>query len=169
MKISIEWAFSTGKSTLVKELWKLWYNVVYDLERDLIKELWNPKDMTKEEINLFQNKLIDLQLEKERQKEVIFDWWLYTMLSYMKNNDINEYNKNIQKILKKAKYDKVFLTLNELDIEDDWIRSIDKEYQTKIQTTIAQLIKLNWDNFILLKWNIKQRLNTIIHNLHTYV
>lgn len=63
-------------------------------------------------------------------------------------------------------YEKIFITKPEFNIEDDGFRSIDKDYQLKIDQIFEQIIEeYKLPNIIRLTGSVEERLKTITDNI----
>lgn len=138
MKIWIAWAFSTGKTTLAEELHKNLPNYLLDIdaERDLADMLdfdFNNHDdlekakyqtrlyvYSKNIVNVTDNIITDSPLQVHLW--YTDDWVIYDLI-YKNMSDL---------------YDVLLYLPPEIEIENDWIRNIDKEYQKKVDEKIKE-------------------------------
>ena len=73
-KIVLSWSFWTGKSTLLKELEKLWFPVIEENSRRVLNELWvKNNELQGEQLVSFQKRLIEIQIKEERKESFITD------------------------------------------------------------------------------------------------
>jgi len=143
MKIWISGAFSVGKSTLIQEIKKYTDIEVFDeTAREILEEIGKrPEDMTKEELNKLQELIVERQTNKEQIHSFITDTTLIEVLAYSKDLEVyNKIEKQIKEHYKKQIYDVLFYIPIEFEIEDDWLRHTNKEFQSIIDKRIRDNI-----------------------------
>jgi len=163
-KIGICWSFSVGKSTLTSELCKILDTKQNnEVARDLL-ENWFSLPKKDYELFEFQKHIIYNQQQIEKQDNFITDATLIEALAYSKDiNNINYYNiieREIKEYYNKKVYDIIFYIPIEFEIEDDWIRHTDKDFQKTIDNRIKEnLKKYNPAKQIIeLKWTVEERI-----------
>ncbi len=177
MKIWISWAFSTGKTTILNLLKKEKILKNYFIQNELAREYLENNNLNAWELSLewqekLQNHIFANQVNIEQNNEkLIIDNTIFEGIAYSK------WLKNYDKIYNKAlvhyilnPYDIIFYIPPELNIENDWLRHVDKEFQTKIDNRIriliskAKKINNNLKTFTI-TWTKDQRISSIIEVL----
>ena len=166
-KITIIGSFWTWKTTIVKALWKRLahrnkYNIITDIERSCIKEWKGDKEFTQRNILTEQIR----QEYKYKDEYQIHDNSCITTLAYSKwiLND-EDYQMDFIRtasFLKHYPYTKIFLLVPEFEIEQDWLRSNDKDFQEEIHENILTLLRELKLSFILLTWTVDERVNKLL-------
>lgn len=113
-----------------------------EIARKILEEKQiRPEQFSSEQLNIFQWEVIDRQIKEEKENDSFMqDTTLLDVLAYAKDaKDYDLYLKKVTNHLNKQIYDIIFYTPIEFDIEDDWLRHIDKEFQK----TIDERIRLN--------------------------
>jgi nicotinamide riboside kinase len=163
MKNVITWAFSTWKSTVVNNL-SLLVDIPFSLhmERkymDLDSYEWI-KNM---QYNMLRDEL------KELKQNWLSDNSFYTQLAYCKfslsKEDYEFIYKIVKSILTVEPYDNVFYIPPELEIENDWLRHTDVEFQKAIDNEIRNLLSEFEQPYTIVKWSIQERVYIIINKL----
>lgn len=148
-KVIITWSFWTWKTTIIKLLEELGYPIIHENSRKVLNELWKSnQDFTTLELEEFQKKLVKLQIEEEQKKKhFITDTSLLENLAYwVWLNCYNELQRLVEEHLKDYHYIFYFPLLS--DLEDDWTRYNDREYQKEIDNIIKRLYEKYWYNII---------------------
>lgn len=138
-KIVLSWSFWTWKSTLLKELEKLWYPVIQENSRRVLNELWvKNNELQGEKLVSFQKRLIEIQIQEERKDSFITDTSLIENLAY--STQLYCYNDLVLQVERELKnYDFIFFCPLLNSLEDDWVRYVDREYQEVIDRNIKEL------------------------------
>lgn len=139
-KVILTWSFSTWKSTLIKRLQDLWFPVINEGCRQVLTKLWiSSNELTWEIQETFQKEIVELQISEERNKpSFITDTSLLENLAYSSHlRSFSELEETIKWELKE--YDYIFLCPLLSEIEDDWVRYVDREYQREIEKRIKKL------------------------------
>jgi len=176
MKNCIVWSFSTWKTTITDKIEEKNINkftFYSDIERKIWEKYWNIVNLTEKEREIFQLDLIDYQIELEQninKKEInFFNNSLITTLAYcFFTFDLKTYKKiekSVENFLEENPYDQIFYLPIEFEIEDDWIRHIDSEFQKNIDLKIKEILqKFNlW--YTLINWSIKNRTDLILKEI----
>ena len=156
MKVWLVWSFSTWKSTIAKSLKEKWYNTSEDIEREAIAKFGWIKNQLQ-----FQNYIFERQKQEEEKTSWFFDNTIITVLAYSYFNLDKEsydylYNKARYYLYKKP-YDWLIYLPIEFEIENDWIRNIDKEFQKCIDIKIKYLLKHFDLPYETVKWWVQER------------
>lgn len=154
----------TGKTTIAKQLAKykkfkllpevarLMHDKGYKLDKEITVEVEMLIAEHQEEI------------EKEEGSWVadrcFVDLLAYTLVLFPEEEDLHN---DINDRLDKAKYDIIFYTPIEFPIRDDGVRSTNKEFQTKIDDTIKDILKTI--PHVILRGTKEARLKKAILNL----
>lgn len=139
-KIAICGSFSTGKTTLAKQLArKLKYKLLPEVARMMIEDGFR--------LDLEVTPAIEmLMVEKQEELEQGDDWvadrclidiLAYSMVLFQDDKFLNEINDRLDQ----AKYDIIFFIPIEFPIKDDGVRSTDAEFQKKIDRRIREILK----------------------------
>jgi len=167
-KIAIVGSFSTWKTSLVQEIEIDSFKNIScytNFERKILQETQWQDDWK-------QMWLISEQIKQEylnTKNNYITDNWLITILAYsyftLKEEEYSNYKYRVKEFLKYYPYTKIFYIPIELNIEDDWFRYIDKEFQKQINQKIIEiLIEFNM-NFIICSWTLEERKNIVFKNI----
>lgn len=161
-KIAITGSFSTGKTTLAKQLAKkLRCKLLPEVARQMIAEGYRLDIEATPELELL---MAERQLDLEQEEHWVADRCMIDILAYsMVLFDDDKFLNELNDLLDKAKYDKIFYTPIEFQIKDDGIRSTDIEFQKKVDEAIKEILKTI--PHIIVKGNKKQRLNLCIKHL----
>lgn len=159
MKIWLTWSHWVWKTTILNNIWH--QNKIQEVARDLMKRLWNPRDMNKQDKAKFQWNLIYEQIKAEMRKDsFISDRTLIDVLAYTRwLKWYWQLKKVVKEYLKEFPYDYIFYIPIEFKLEDDGVRFTDK--QKEIDDNIKFLLKDLKINYITITWDIKQRKNLI--------
>jgi hypothetical protein len=163
MRIGITGSHWVWKSSLLNSIdW----NKIQEIARKLIKEKWNPKYMTKYELEEFQETLLIKQIRAELWKDsFIIDRTVFDILAYSQwLYNYKELKKRVIKYLGNFPYHKVIYIPIEFELEDDWIRFEDKEYQKEIDKRILNLLKEFNIPYKTISWTLQERIN-LFNNL----
>jgi len=161
-KIAITGSFSTGKTTLAKQLAKkLKYKLLPEVARQMIEDGHRLDLEVTPSLELL---MAEMQEELEQGENWVADRCLidilaYSMVLFKDDKFLNEINDR----LLRAKYDKIFYIPIEFPIKDDGVRSTDTDFQKKIDDTIKEILKTI--PHIIIKGTKKERLNLCIKQL----
>ena len=190
MKIWICWAYSSGKTTIAKDIYvhldeqdKNWIILDINIERDIAQTLWlDFNNHTKSEKEKFQLNLFNYTSWIHNDlDDFITDNPLHTQLGYTENREliykINQIKDNL--------YDILFFC-EPVELENDWVRHTDEAYRKEVYKKIEDAIKdtvannpdiiavrLMWDKkerleqamYIIKEWKHKKFLKWIFNNL----
>lgn len=165
-KIGICGSFSTGKSTIAKEISKKYdLDFVESLERKLIKEKEiDIKSLNLEELKDFQKSLVENILKEENSKRwFVTDTTLIDSLAYTREIDDIFFRNEIFKMIINEwfYYDIMFYTPLEFEIENDGVRHLDQEFREVIDKNIQYYLKLFNVKYYVLTWSVSERLDRI--------
>jgi hypothetical protein len=152
MKIAIDWAFWVGKTTLVDKVGKsICLKRIANTEREIAsKTNFNFNTCTDSELKEFQELL---RLRQERYEQECWDF-------------ITDCSCVIQDAYWDTwvtdTYDYHFYVPIEFDIENDWVRHIDKEFQELISKKILAIYEKNNIKYITVTWTIQERVDLIL-------
>lgn len=169
-RIAVCWAFNSWKSTCITSLKDLWFNVCDEVARKILKKMnVRPENMTRSQLNEFQREVYFQQVKEEiLHKYHIMDASVIEILAYAKDTDIyNELYWIVKAFLNNNPYDKVFYFEKIKEIEDDWLRHLDGNYQDEIDKRIKQLLEDFEIKYIMVSGWIQQRLQIILDNVKT--
>ncbi|MBU0598723.1 ATP-binding protein [Patescibacteria group bacterium] len=165
MKLALTGAQSTGKTTLAKELSKLFnLPLITEQSRTVIKQfnVTAPKYLKEEELPDFQWKLFASQIiEEQSKKNFISDRCPTCFAAYASQfckdeTFIKEYAQKIENYLLLVKpYDLIIYVPPMFPIEDDGIRSSSEEVQHKTDLLIQHFLEM---------WKTKYGLNIMTIN-----
>lgn len=174
--IALTGAHSTGKSTILKELKKL-YPELHCLDSVTRKVTTTEQRRLEEMSDNVQERIFEgiVQMEQEvnrlRKTETVvldrsfLDFTAYTLAYYGKGLISNSFAEKIfrecQNRLKSGLYDIIFYFPVEFDIVDDGVRSFDKGLQIVIDTTILSMLEFYGVKFIPVTGSVEERLNII--------
>lgn len=184
----IVWAFSTWTTTVFNELQEVLSNYVFisEVAREILIETHQDiNNMTITEKTFFQKAVLSKQIKEEtnatirdmslnilKYRDFISDTSLIDILAYSQDLDESTYKimyLRVVEYLQHYPYTRLFYIPNEINIEKDWVRHIDKEFQNIINSRIKILLedfKDNlWIDFILVKWTVAERTNTILQSM----
>ena len=184
----IVWAFSTWTTTVFNELQEVLNNYVFigEVAREILIETHQDiNNMTITEKVFFQKAVLSKQIKEEtnatirdmslnilKYRDFISDTSLIDILAYSQDLDESTYKimyLRVVEYLQHYPYTRLFYIPNEINIEKDWVRHIDKEFQNIINSRIKILLedfKDNlWIDFILVKWTVAERTNTILQSM----
>ena len=184
----IVWAFSTWTTTVFNELQEVLSNYVFisEVAREILIETHQDiNNMTITEKAFFQKAVLSKQIKEEtnatirdmslnilKYRDFISDTSLIDILAYSQDLDESTYKimyLRVFEYLQHYPYTRLFYIPNEINIEKDWVRHIDKEFQNIINSRIKILLedfKDNlWIDFILVKWTVAERTNTILQSM----
>ena len=184
----IVWAFSTWTTTVFNELQEVLNNYVFisEVAREILIETHQDiNNMTITEKAFFQKAVLSKQIKEEtnatirdmslnilKYRDFISDTSLIDILAYSQDLDESTYKimyLRVVEYLQHYPYTRLFYIPNEINIEKDWVRHIDKEFQNIINSRIKILLedfKDNlWIDFILVKWTVAERTNTILQSM----
>ncbi len=177
MKIWISWAFSTGKTTIVNLLKKEKALEKYIIQNELAREYLENNNLNANELSTqWQEKLQShifsnqTNIEHNNKKLIIdntvFEWVAYS--KWLKNYN-HIYNKALVHYIINP-YDIIFYIPPELNIENDWLRHVDKVFQETIDRRIKKLIKkakqINTNlKIFTITWNKEERISSILNIL----
>lgn len=158
MKVWIVWTFSSGKTTLAKQFPKH----LIDVEREVLSSYPPLQSMTQKQLDKFQKDILLEQAHKEMTGQYdITDNPLYTSLAYIRMWCSNAMIERATTFIEQyAKYNKIYLA-TALDIENDWVRHTDKEFQMKIQNEIINVLKDFDKEFVVLPISLEERVKLI--------
>lgn len=168
MRIWFSWAFSTGKSTLWANAFKEWHIKNKEVARTILEEKQiRPDDFTVEQLDHFQSEVLETQLAIEKESSSFLqDTTLLDFLAYAK--DAPSYDLFLKKVMKhfnKRAYDIIFYTPIEFDIEDDWVRHLDVNFQKTIADRIEYLLHMtackNSTVIYNIKWTLEERIEKV--------
>jgi hypothetical protein len=167
-KIAIVWSFWVWKTSLTQEIERYsntdiscYMNferkVLQDIQwQDDRKQMWLISEQVKQEYLNFKN-------------HYITDTWLITILAYsfytLKDDEYTAYKHRVKEFLKYYPYTKIFYIPIEFDIENDWFRYIDQDFQKQIDQKIIELLIEFKISFIICSWNLEERRNIIFKNI----
>ena len=163
MKIWIAGAFSTGKTTLAKELstYLSDYKLDINIERELAKELWYDfNNHTPAEREIYQRYLLQKTTQTATDnKNLITDNPLQCTMWYAENQQVRLLTQQAMINL----YDVLLYLPPEISIKDDGVRNTDKKYQAEVDEMISDacyLTAIKNRNCILrtINWNFNERL-----------
>jgi len=175
MKILVLWSYSTGKTTIINEIQKVYkdmdFFIVPDTAREIIEEKQlNVNGMTKDEVIRFQMEIFErVKLYKEKLKDnsnYIIDWGEILLLIYF--FDVNPHLKKYAPFIKevydefyKTNYDLILYTPIEFWITDDWIRHKDYVKRINIDKQIQSYLDATEMPHLYLTGSIKNRMKLI--------
>ena len=175
MRIWFSGAFWTGKSTLYENVYEEWHIKHWEVARSLLeKKQIKVENFSPELLNSFQNEVLEKQLSFERDNDnFLQDTTLLDFLAYSKDaEDYNFFLKEISKHFNKRAYDIIFYTPIEFDIEDDWLRHTDKEFQHIIDDRIKFNLHMTAcktsTEIVTVKGDIEQRVKQVMDYLYNY-
>lgn len=173
MRIWLSWSFSTGKTSLYENIYKEWHIKNPEIARKVLEEKQvRPESFSKEQLNEFQNEILDRQIDFERDNtNFIQDATLLDFLAYAKDTtDYWEFLKTVSNHFSKKAYDIIFYTPIEFNIEDDWVRHIDKEFQLEIDERIKYNLHMTAcktkTEIYTIKWTLKERVEKVMDILN---
>jgi len=173
MKIWIAWAFSTGKTTLAKELSSYLPECKLDIniERELAELLeYDFNNHTPDEEDMYQRYMLQkTTMIATGNKDLITDTPLQTLLWYAENQQVRMLTQQAMSNL----YDILLYLPPELDIENDWIRHINKKYQLEVDEQIRDAITLSVRRNPKLiartiDWNMNDRIVDAMHYIEEF-
>ena len=155
MRIGICGSHWVWKTTLLDNIWH--QNKIKEVARDLMKRLWNPKDMNKQDKAKFQCNLIYEQIKAELVKDnFLSDRTLIDVLAYTRwLKWYRELKKVVKEYFKEFPYDYIFYIPIEFELEDDWVRFTNN--QKLIDDNIKFLLKDLKLDYITISWTVKER------------
>ena len=109
------------------------------MARELLDEKKvRPQDFSPVSLNEFQEEVMWNQRKFEKEEEnFLIDTTLLDSLAYAEDTiDYKERLLEVRKHFTKCVYDIIFYVPIEIDIEDDWMRHLDKEFQSLIDERI---------------------------------
>lgn len=176
MRIWLSGAFSTWKTTVMKWIKAKWHKKINEVARWILTERnIRPQDISKKDFNLFEQEIIEKQIWLEsEQKDFVVDTTLFDALAYSEDTENHIENlKTVMAHFRKHIYDIVFLCMSEFDVKDDWIRHIDKDFQTKIEIRIMDIIMKTKHIYpemkvIPLYWTPEERIESSNRNIWIY-
>lgn len=163
MKIGIAGAFSSGKTTLAKEVSSYLpdYKLDINSERELADTLWfDFNNHTQVEKEKYQRYLLQKSTQTATENEnLITDTPLQVLLWYSENQQLRLLTQQAMINL----YDVLIFLPHELDIKDDGVRNINKQYQEEVDDLIKNACLLTYrknKNMILerITWDFNERL-----------
>ncbi len=170
MRIAVIGSHGTGKTTLCDGLLKAFnFNFIPDVvpKAHELKFLINEK--TPPETSFW---VLSKQLELERNtsetwvmEKSLFDNLIYGQFSIKDNNILNVMKKII---LKNAHYDLMFYCPIEFSLADDGLRSLNKNFQKKIDINFRSFLAMFNLGYIELRGNKEARLNKAINEIHKF-
>lgn len=175
-RIAIIWSHWTWKSTLLSELKKRLnkFEFIDEVARSEIKRVWkNPQDMTTDEYEFFQRKILAEQIKSESKKTInninfISDRSVLDVLAYSEQISEEVYDilyKRVKEYLEHLPYTDVYYIPIQFELEQDWVRYIWDEFQEIIDDRIKRLLSEFKINYIELTGTVKERADTITRNL----
>lgn len=159
MRIAIMGSHSTGKSTLGKKICQsLGFNFIPDTASMACKNNFIINEITPPETQFW---IMSKQLEFERnipepwiEEKSLYDNLIYGRYAKLSKNAI----KVIEDIVERnAKYDLIFYLPIEFAIEDDGVRSMDLNFQKKIDQDLRLYLKSKNLPFVVLRGSVKER------------
>jgi len=172
MKIVVAATHSTGKTTFCKKIAKRkGYNYIHDIVREeAVKKGFAINENTPPEV---QDWLITRQweLEKTTPEPWIADKCLFDYLVYgdlvLKDEGIDKLMKEIIRYFvdKNAKYDIVFYMPPEIPLEEDGVRSIDPEFQRKVDAHYREVLDERGIKYITITGSVKERVKKALEHL----
>lgn len=186
MKIAFIGSHSTGKTTILNELKKIYpyKNYISEMVRELKKKYKitiNEQTTMKNQLVFFNECLKILLLEKEFISDrSILDVYAYTEYIYLRdqydiinnkfkvnNNDKYIIEYMVSCIIKYMKlYDKIFYFPIEFNLVKDDIRSNNEKYRLEIDQIINDCLKEFKISFIIVKGSIEERIKIIKKELN---
>lgn len=172
-RIAITGAFNSWKSTCISSLRDLGFNVRDEVARKILKQMnIRPEDMTQKQLDDFQKEVYFQQVKEEiLHKYHLMDASVIDILAYSKDSSVYEYLYEVVKwYLEQNPYRKVFLLEPIDDIEDDWLRHLDKDFQNEIYKRIKEILEDFEIKYIIVTGWIQDRLDMILNNIpkHEY-
>lgn len=161
MKVWLAGAFCSGKTTLAKNFSRH----IVDVEREAMLGK-NINNMTKQELVLYQKRLVERQWEKEQLmwEDFVTDNPLYVPLVYSRNVDQDVGRRTSEYLIDKAKYDLIFLC-EPLEVVDDGMRHIDYDFQRKIHDDVVKVLEEFGVRYIHLVGDVQNRITKILECL----
>lgn len=169
MRITFTGAHSTGKTTLLNILKKENYFKNFTFIDEITRKVKKQGLKINEEgDDLTQNTLIDCHLQILKTKNCVTDRCILDVAVYtdylFKHNKVSRETKQRADVclsLNIDKYDKIFYLEPEFEIEDDKVRSINKEFRDEIVEIFHNYISNFKIPVIRLTGTIRERLNKI--------
>lgn len=162
MKIAIIWAHWVWKTTISKLLWnRLNIEIIPDIVPEAYKLGFIINEDTPIETQIW---LTAKQIEMERNlSDFIADKCLMDYYIYW---DVLLEDEDVKKVIKKlidrnAKYDHIFYIPIEFPIEDDWLRSLNIDFQRAIDKRYVKFLEESWLMYHEIKWSIEERISKI--------
>lgn len=125
--------------------------------------------MTPEQLNNFQANIISKQIQFEEENDSFMqDWTLLDILAYSQDTkDYDKYLKQVTNHFNKNIYDVIFYTPVEFEIENDWLRHIDKDFQKEIDQRIKYNLHITAIKYPDLEihtitWSIEERVKKVM-------
>jgi len=171
MKIAVIGSHGTGKTTICKQLSKLFkLNYIPDVVPDAYKLNFTINENTPPESQFW---ILTKQIELERNtptpwimEKSLWDNYIYASFSINDKHAL----KVIQKIIDaNANYDLVFYCPIEFPLVDDSLRSLDKKFQKNIDKKFRKFLKTKKIKYHQLTGDKSQRLNQAKKILKKYL
>lgn len=158
MRIAICWSHWVGKTTISKIISeKFNLKVLPDIVVDAHKMGLEINENTPMETQLrlsakqFENEFIHDNFVADK---CIFDYHIYAKALNM-DEDIVVITKKLA--LKIHNYDVIFYIKPEFALVDDWVRSLNPEFQSAVHDVYEDFLKENQINYHIISWSIEDR------------
>lgn len=170
MRIAIIGSHGTGKTTLSKLICEgLNFNFIPDVARQAYEKKFPINENTPPETQFW---ILSKQLELERNTEVpwvseksLFDNLIYGGLS-IKDDEVLSVLEKI--VFANVNYDLIFYLPIEFALEDDGLRSLDPEFQKKVDREFRWLLKKKKIKFVEVKGSVKERVRKALSHIKSH-
>lgn len=175
MKYAISGSHGVGKSTLIEELKKQEWIVVYDeVARRAIEKCGKfPHEMTTEEQGQFEKYVLDNQImfeiSADKKKQNIFDRGVLDVLAYSVHlKEFIELKREAISHILRNPYDVTFYIPIEFPMEGDWVRKEDEAFRTEIDGYMRYLLDVYGGNVVEVRWSVQERVNIILNFINKW-
>lgn len=170
MRIAVIGSHGTGKTTLSKLICEdLNFNFIPDVARQAHEKKFPINENTPPETQFW---ILSKQLELERNtatpwvsEKSLFDNLIYGGIS-IKDEEVLRVLEKI--VFANATYDLIFYLPIEFSLEDDGLRSLDPEFQKKVDREFRGLLKKKKIKFVEVQGTVKERVRKALSHIKSH-
>lgn len=168
MKIALVWAHGTGKTTVLNEMVKMWFDqekTITEVARKVFATLWKtPDNMNTEELIDAQKMIYAMQLiEESERNEFVSDRGIYDNVAYMSFVS-DYYYKRLMSAVKNLHswYDHTYKTNIEFPLVNDGVRFTNVAFQKAVDERIFDILEFLQVPYTILSGTPKERAKIVM-------